>query len=43
MGYIDLGNFGLLIGLLAATLGIIFIIIKFTEGYRKIPLIYTRT
>lgn len=29
--------------LLAATLGIIYVIIKFTEGYRRIPLIYTRT
>ena len=25
------------------TLGVIYIIIKFTEGFRKIPLIYTRT
>lgn len=37
------GSVFLLIGLLLATLGIIFIIIKFTEWYRKIPLIYTRT
>lgn len=29
--------------LLVATLGVIYIIIKFTEGYRRIPLIYTRT
>ncbi|MDD2565904.1 MAG: preprotein translocase subunit SecY [Candidatus Gracilibacteria bacterium] len=43
MDYVNFGNYGLLAGLTAATLGIIFIIIKFTEGYRKIPLIYTRT
>lgn len=29
--------------LLALTLGVIYIIIKFTEGYRRIPLVYTRT
>ncbi|MDD2487503.1 MAG: preprotein translocase subunit SecY [Candidatus Gracilibacteria bacterium] len=43
MGYASVGNFFLLIVLLLATLGVIYIIIKFTEGYRKIPLIYTRT
>lgn len=43
MNHITLGNYVLLIWLLLATLAIIFIIIKFTEGYRKIPLIYTRT
>lgn len=43
MDYITLGNYALLVWLLLATLWIIFIIIKFTEGYRKIPLIYTRT
>lgn len=31
------------IGLLAATLLVIYIIIRFTEGYRRIPLVYTRT
>ncbi|EKE28331.1 MAG: hypothetical protein ACD_3C00076G0006 [uncultured bacterium (gcode 4)] len=43
MSYIDLGNFFMLAVLLVATLWIILIIIKFTEWYRKIPLIYTRT
>ncbi|MDD2516344.1 MAG: preprotein translocase subunit SecY [Candidatus Gracilibacteria bacterium] len=43
MSYISVGNWGLLIGLAIATLIVIFIIIKFTEGYRKVTLIYTRT
>ncbi|EKE29695.1 MAG: hypothetical protein ACD_2C00119G0006 [uncultured bacterium (gcode 4)] len=43
MSYVDLGSFLMLFILLVATLLIIFIIIKFTEWYRKIPLIYTRT
>ncbi len=25
------------------TVGVIYIIVRFTEGYRKVPLIYTRT
>lgn len=29
--------------LLILTLGVIYVIIKFTEGYRRIPLVYTRT
>ena len=29
--------------LLGLTLGVIYIIIKFTEGYRRIPLVYTKT
>ena len=41
--YISVGNFGLLAALIVMTLLVIFIIIKFTEGYRKIPLIYTKT
>lgn len=41
--YITFQNYFLLIILTAATAWIIFIIIKFTEGFRKIPLIYTRT
>lgn len=41
--YASVGNFVLLIILLAATLWVIYVIIKFTEWYRKIPLIYTRT
>lgn len=31
------------IALLVATLVVIYIIIRFTEGYRRIPLVYTRT
>ncbi len=42
-GYVSLGNFGLLAALTALTLAVIYIIIKFTEGYRKIPIVYTRT
>ncbi|MFZ4461123.1 MAG: preprotein translocase subunit SecY [Patescibacteria group bacterium] len=41
--YISVGNFGLLAGLIVMTLAVVFVIIKFTEGYRKIPLIYTKT
>ncbi len=41
--YISVGNIPLLLVLLAMTLGVIYVIIKFTEGYRKIPLIYTKT
>ena len=29
--------------LIAATLAVIYIIIRFTEGYRRVPLVYTRT
>ena len=43
MNYITVGNVPLLIGLTLLTLAVIFIIIRFTEGNRKIPLIYTRT
>lgn len=49
-GVVWSGNFGTIvtqllpfIGLLAATLLVIYIIIRFTEGYRRIPLVYTRT
>lgn len=41
--YLSVQNYGLLALLTALTVGVIYIIIKFTEGYRKIPLIYTRT
>ncbi len=41
--YLSVGNIPLLLVLLAMTLGVIYVIIKFTEGYRKIPLIYTKT
>lgn len=43
MSYVSVWNIWLLIWLIIATLVVIFIIIKFTEWYRKIPLIYTRT
>ncbi|QFR38647.1 preprotein translocase subunit SecY [Candidatus Gracilibacteria bacterium 28_42_T64] len=43
MGHISAGNYPLFVGLLLATLLIIYIIIKFTEGNRRIPIIYTRT
>ena len=42
-GHIASGNYPLFSGLILATLLIIYIIIKFTEGNRRIPLIYTRT
>lgn len=41
--YISVGNIPLLAVLLAMTIGVIYVIIKFTEGFRKIPLIYTKT
>jgi preprotein translocase subunit SecY len=43
MGHIGEGTYGLFAGLFLATLLIIYIIIKFTEGNRRIPVIYTRT
>ena len=43
MGHISSWNYPLFAGLLIATLLIIYIIIKFTEGNRRIPIIYTRT
>lgn len=43
ISYISAENYALFAGLLAATLVIIYIIIKFTEGNRRIPIIYTRT
>jgi preprotein translocase subunit SecY len=41
--YISAGNYSLLIALLILTIAVIYIIVRFTEGYRKVPLIYTRT
>ncbi len=41
--YISVDNISLLLALLVMTLAVIYVIIKFTEGYRKIPLIYTKT
>lgn len=43
LSYISVWNYGLLAGLTVATLAVIFVIIKFTEWYRKITLIYTKT
>ncbi len=43
MWHINSGNYPLFAWLLVATLLIIYIIIKFTEGNRRIPIIYTRT
>jgi preprotein translocase subunit SecY len=43
MSHISSGNYPLFIGLLIATLVIIYIIVKFTEGNRRIPIIYTNT
>ncbi|NDK07979.1 preprotein translocase subunit SecY [Candidatus Gracilibacteria bacterium] len=43
ISHIALGNYALFAGLLLATLAIIYIIIKFTEGNRRIPIIYTKT
>ena len=39
----NLTNIPLFVGLLIATLVIIYIIIKFTEGHRRIPIIYAKT
>ncbi len=43
LGYLSTDSIGLLVALTLLTLGVIYVIIKFTEGYRKVPLIYTRT
>jgi preprotein translocase subunit SecY len=43
LGYTTAGNFALLAVLAVLTVAVIYIIVKFTEGYRKVPLIYTRT
>ena len=37
------GSYQLLAILAVLTVGVIYIIVKFTEGYRKVPLVYTRT
>ena len=42
-GHIASADWSLFIGLTIATLFIIYVIIKFTEGNRRIPIIYTRT
>jgi len=43
MGHLALKAYGLFTGLVLATLLVIYIIIKFTEGNRRIPVIYSRT
>ncbi len=43
MGHINNENYPLFAALIIATLVIIYIIVKFTEGTRRIPVIYTRT
>ena len=43
MTYITQANWPLFVGIILATLAIIYVIIKFTEGNRRIPVIYTRT
>lgn len=43
MGYINAANYPLFAGIFIATFAIIYVIIKFTEGNRRIPIIYTRT
>lgn len=43
ISHIALWNYALFAGLLLATLAIIYIIIKFTEWNRRIPIIYTKT
>lgn len=43
MGHITSGSYGLLLLLTILTVAVIYVIVRFTEGYRKIPLIYTRT
>ena len=43
MNYLTPGSYQLLIILTLLTIAVIFVIVKFTEGYRKVPLVYTRT
>lgn len=43
INYLGSGQYPLFFWLLLATLAIIYIIIKFTEGNRRIPIIYSRT
>jgi len=43
MKYVNSWNYGLFLGLILATLLIIWVIIRFTEWTRRIPVIYTRT
>jgi len=43
MTNIDKGDYALFSWLIIATLAIIYVIVKFTEGNRRIPIIYSRT
>lgn len=43
MSHMSAWTYGLFAWLLLATLAIVYVIIKFTEGNRRIPVIYTRT
>lgn len=43
MSHISAENYALFAGLLVATFAIIYVIVKFTEGNRRIPIIYSRT
>lgn len=43
LGYISTSAYWVLIFLAILTIAVIYVIIRFTEGYRKVPLIYTRT
>jgi preprotein translocase subunit SecY len=43
LNYVSTENYGLLLLMSILTVLVIYIIIRFTEGYRKVPLIYTRT
>jgi preprotein translocase subunit SecY len=43
MGHISTQAYALFAGLFLATLAIIYVIIKFTEGHRRIPIIYAKS
>lgn len=43
VNYINSSQYALLIGLVLLTVLVTYIIIRFTEGHRRIPLVYTRT
>jgi preprotein translocase subunit SecY len=43
MNYISVENYGLFLFVALLTVAVIYVIVQFTEGYHKVPLIYTRT
>ncbi len=43
LGYLSTQSYGLLFVLFLLTVAVIYVIVRFTEGYRRVPLIYTRT